>query len=302
MCRGRGRPGKDACVGECAGCREYEIKRTARHRTAHGRTSQRAEHHAQKRERCVAIGTLGNERNYHCKRSADRFARQIDRDTQAKTNVAVEAHHRCPYRRGRFRDPQIKNHMNQEIEQAIHELRANAARYAKPERYYRGDHDLAFATEKFQNAFGSMFREFALNLCPAVCDAVRDKLKITGFGIESAETGPPQGQAAFSSLHAAAGRIWGENRMSVRSGDVHKEALKNGDAYVIVWPDGSGRRRDLSEPHRKHRGLLQRALARSHPPCGEILAACRQACLSYPLLSRPHREIYFRVRKRIDAA
>jgi hypothetical protein len=50
-----------------------------------------------------------------------------------------------------------------------------------PSVTYNGDHDLAFATEKFANTFGSLFREFALNLCPAVCDAIGDKLKIEGF-------------------------------------------------------------------------------------------------------------------------
>src|SRR6476646_2127471 len=75
--------------------------------------------------------------------------------------------------------------MNQDIYEAIDAFRRRAGRYANNERYYRGDHDLAFATEKFANAFGSLFREFALNLCPAVCDAVKDKLRLTGFGIEN---------------------------------------------------------------------------------------------------------------------
>src|SRR6478672_103157 len=70
-----------------------------------------------------------------------------------------------------------------DLELAIQNLRANAQRYDKPERYYRGDHDLSFATEKFENAFGSLFRQFALNLCPAIIDAVRDKLKIEGFSV-----------------------------------------------------------------------------------------------------------------------
>jgi len=58
------------------------------------------------------------------------------------------------------------------------------SRYERAERYYRGSHDLAFASAKFQNAFGALFREFALNLCPAVCDSVRDKLIVKGFGVE----------------------------------------------------------------------------------------------------------------------
>src|SRR6476469_887813 len=156
--------------------------------------------------------------------------------------------------------------MNQHISQAIEQFRASAARYAKTERYYRGDHDLAFATEKFANTFGQLFREFSMNLCPAICDAVRDKLRVTGFGINA---GPPAAPAhdaegmsyAFtrdntlldggsgltgSSLETAItpkgvtltrsiDHIWCRNRMQQRAGEIHKEALKNGDAYAIVW-------------------------------------------------------------------
>src|SRR5438445_5003940 len=76
--------------------------------------------------------------------------------------------------------------MNKDIEQALTNFRVSAGRYAKAERYYNGDHDLAFATEKFQNTFGTLFREFALNLCPVICDAVRDKLRVTGFSVDDA--------------------------------------------------------------------------------------------------------------------
>jgi len=124
--------------------------------------------------------------------------------------------------------------MNKDIERAISDIRANSSRYAKPGRYYNGDHDLAFATEKFENTFGALFREFALNLCPVICDAVRDKLRITGFGVDAS------GMQAGTSLRSMAKRIWQRNRMATRSGEVHKEALKCGDAYMIVWPDSRG--------------------------------------------------------------
>jgi hypothetical protein len=120
--------------------------------------------------------------------------------------------------------------MNTDIETALKNFRTSSDRYRKAERYYKGDHDLAFATEKFKNAFGSMFREFALNLCPAVCDAVRDKLKVREFRVEQGGAG----------LATDAWRIWQTNRMGRRSGEVHKEAVKNGDAYVIVWPNARG--------------------------------------------------------------
>ncbi len=124
--------------------------------------------------------------------------------------------------------------MNPHIEEAVANLNAARGRYAKTERYYDGDHDLVFATQKFQNTFGSLFREFALNLCPAVCDAVRDKLKITGFSVDEAAG------AGVDAVKRETRRIWHANAMATRAGEVHKEALKNGDAYVIVWPNAEG--------------------------------------------------------------
>src|SRR5262249_28920916 len=38
-------------------------------------------------------------------------------------------------------------------------------------------------------------------------------------------------------------QIWHRNQMLTRAGEVHNEALKTGDAYVIVWPDNLGRAR-----------------------------------------------------------
>jgi hypothetical protein len=143
--------------------------------------------------------------------------------------------------------------MTNDLQTALDNFRLNAARYERYERYYNGDHDLAFATEKFQNTFGTLFREFALNLCPVVCDAMRDKLRIriprrnagnlpafvrgvstTGNGFDSEHT-----QAG--SLRSDAESIWTRNRMALRCGEVHKEALRSGDAYLIVWPDANGR-------------------------------------------------------------
>ena len=123
--------------------------------------------------------------------------------------------------------------MNIDIEESLDSFRTSGTRYSRFERYYRGEHDLSFATEKFKSTFGSLFREFALNLCPAVCDAVRDKLKITSFSVEDA--------GGRTDVDAVVRRIWQANRMSLRAAGIHKEALKNGDAYAIVWPDADGR-------------------------------------------------------------
>lgn len=120
-----------------------------------------------------------------------------------------------------------------DLQAAVRQLAAAAPRYRTFTRYYAGDHDLAFATEKWQNAFGRLFTKLADNLCPAVVDAVADRLELTGFGVEA---GPDD-------LAAAAWDLWQANRMDVRAGRVHQEALRCGDAYVLVWPGGDGRPR-----------------------------------------------------------
>jgi hypothetical protein len=99
--------------------------------------------------------------------------------------------------------------------------------------YYRGSHDLAFATEKFVNAFGQLFREFSLNICPAIIDAVADKMEVTGWSLES------DGNAA--EIAAKTWEIWVRSKMPVRAGEMHKEALTCGDTYVIVWPSKDGK-------------------------------------------------------------
>src|SRR5687768_10375582 len=102
--------------------------------------------------------------------------------------------------------------MNIHIKEALHNFRANGGRYDRFWRYYEGKHDLAFATEKFENTFDSLFREFALNLCPAVCDAIADKLKVEGFAVQS---------AGFSLSERDESRtlnnIWHRNRMAARA-------------------------------------------------------------------------------------
>lgn len=118
-----------------------------------------------------------------------------------------------------------------DLTRALKQMKANAERYHTCDQYYRGVHQLCFATDKFKNAFGDLFRAFADNLCPAVCDAVTDNLQVTGFGVES-------GTAETANK---AWELWQENRMDQRAGEVHLEAVRAGDSYVIVWPDADGK-------------------------------------------------------------
>lgn len=117
-----------------------------------------------------------------------------------------------------------------ELERALATLAARRPAYTRYAAYYDGQHPLAFATTKFRDAFGSLFATFADNLCPAVVDAVADRLLVEGLGVED---GP-------DTVATAAWALWQANRMDRRAGEVHLEALRTGDAYVLVWPNAAG--------------------------------------------------------------
>lgn len=153
--------------------------------------------------------------------------------------------------------------MKKDIERAIDALHTRRPLTEKYERYYNGDHDLRFATEKFENTFGKLFREFALNLCPIICDAVKDKLLVKGFSVESSPH-------LTERVDAAVRDVWSRNRMAIRSGEVHKEALRQGDGFVLVWPDVN--RRPCIYP--QHSAGIAVFYEESRPDTIEFAAKC----------------------------
>lgn len=72
------------------------------------------------------------------------------------------------------------------LTRAVRTLKAPARTYFLYTQYYAGNHRLAFSTEKFRNAFGFLFRAYALNMCPSVVNAVADRLQVIGFQLEKA--------------------------------------------------------------------------------------------------------------------
>ena len=101
-----------------------------------------------------------------------------------------------------------------------------AGRYRLYRNYADGRQNLAFATPKYAATFGRLFEAFSYNRCSGVVDAHADRLQVEGFQSD--------GNEAVAEL---AREIWDANRMDVRAGQVHREAVRAGDAYVIVWPE-----------------------------------------------------------------
>lgn len=93
--------------------------------------------------------------------------------------------------------------------------------------YYDGRHPLAFASERFREAFSGRLRAFSDNFCPLVVEAVEERLTVQGFRLGG-------GQDAKADQDAW--RIWQTNRLDAKSLLAHRESLVKGCAYVIVSP------------------------------------------------------------------
>lgn len=134
-----------------------------------------------------------------------------------------------------------------DLEWALEQFRDHGrmARYQLGERYYLGDHNLNWAQQRFNDVFRSKFQAVAENLCPAVVDAVSDRLDVVG--VESSaqrrreETVNGRTRVSVSDAPAArAWQLWEDSKMPLRSVEVHREALRTGDGYLIVWPTEIG--------------------------------------------------------------
>jgi SPP1 Gp6-like portal protein len=109
-------------------------------------------------------------------------------------------------------------------------------RYHEYQLYYAGHHPIAYASEKWRSVFGRLFSRFADNLCPAVVSAIADRLKVTGFSIQGLKK-DDQPTAEQQTIIDKLMMVWEENRMDFNSIQIMSDALRDGDGYVIVWPD-----------------------------------------------------------------
>lgn len=97
------------------------------------------------------------------------------------------------------------------------------------EDYYDGRHRLAFATLKFRQSFGYLFRALADNWCEIVVDAPVERLFVEGFRFGSDK---PADTGAWD--------IWQANGLDSESVMAHTEAVKDGRAYILVAPPEPG--------------------------------------------------------------
>lgn len=129
-------------------------------------------------------------------------------------------------------------------------LKSRQKDYALYRDYAAGRHRLAFASDAFRSAFGSLFKQFAYNRCQGVVDALTDRLYVTGWENEGAGRRPLTGAGPVrpDPLVQAAEAVWDRNMLDAQQGKVYEESATLGDAYVVVWPGPDGLARIVPNP------------------------------------------------------
>lgn len=93
--------------------------------------------------------------------------------------------------------------------------------------YFNGDQMLAYATRKFRDAYGGMFKTLTDNWMPLIVNASAERLRVQGFRF---------GKDTDADDDAWA--IWQANGLDGEANMVHTESIKLGWAYWLVQPNG----------------------------------------------------------------
>ena len=103
-------------------------------------------------------------------------------------------------------------------------LRLSLAGIKKVDDYIEGRHNLAFATEKFDSAFGELFAAFANNYCPTVVSVPADRMQI-----EKIELAGEGGE-----LQAKLDTWLKKVRLDRISNQAHDAAFRYGNGFVVL--------------------------------------------------------------------
>lgn len=138
----------------------------------------------------------------------------------------------------------------EDVKWAIANIKYRSTGYSLYSDYYKGKHEIVFSSESYEELFCKIFKDFRENLCGTIVDTVNDKLVLqcvlpspspldfSTIGDDQLQEYQPEEPDIRTRLTFEA--IWKLNRLDALSIQVHKEALKNGDAYLFVWPDDNG--------------------------------------------------------------
>jgi len=101
-------------------------------------------------------------------------------------------------------------------------------------RYYEGEQPLAFASEKFREAYGTRYRDLPSNFMPLVVEAEKERLIVQGFRF-----------GASTEADRTAWQIWQANNLDAESQIAHEITLAKGASFVLITPPGQDERYPL---------------------------------------------------------
>jgi hypothetical protein len=117
-----------------------------------------------------------------------------------------------------------------DLEWALARIKPRIEDVALLDGYYNGDHRIGFtATEKWRTQFGKLIKSLNANYCPAVVDAMVDRLRLANLSILA--DGDPDEE-----LTDALSQTFRENRFDRRAGMMHALAARHGEAFLLIWP------------------------------------------------------------------
>lgn len=108
------------------------------------------------------------------------------------------------------------------------DLESRQDRLRRLKRYHAGDPPLPEGARNAKRAYQAFQRQARLNLAELIAEVTRERLRVRAF--RTAAAGDENGDAV-------AWGLWRANDMPVVSGDVHRNMVALGDAYVIVGQD-----------------------------------------------------------------
>ncbi|MEE4587052.1 MULTISPECIES: phage portal protein [Streptomyces violaceusniger group] len=107
---------------------------------------------------------------------------------------------------------------------AVNEILDRRSEYQTAQEYYEGTAEEVYTTAAIKRALRKTVNRFRLNFAATPVDTVNNRLEIASVSAISEEAG------------SYLDKVWASNELTLEVGEIHKNALIYGDAYLIVWP------------------------------------------------------------------
>lgn len=115
-----------------------------------------------------------------------------------------------------------------DLTNAVNQILFKRADYETARQYYEGAVEEVFFDRRIRHALKRTGDHFRLNFAATPVNAVNNRLEIASVSAISEQAG------------SYLDKVWASNELELEVGQVHKNALVYGDAYLVLWPYEDG--------------------------------------------------------------